>query len=137
MKRFGVVECAKDGETWYEMRERVAGAFVSYEDHAAEVEKLRDGNEQLRVQLAGCSVAAGQNTENSRKERCTREMYGWSPAYQDVCNAVDREIKLRAERDEARSLILECEGVLGYGDEVEKHSLIAKLNLVISRWSAE
>lgn len=51
--------------------------------------------EQMRVQLAGVSVATLQNTENSKKDRAVKGQYGWSPAYQDVCNAIDREIELR------------------------------------------
>lgn len=62
-------------------------------DHLAEAEKLR-------VQLAGCGVAAMCNTEQSRKQqKCVEGDYGWSQSYQDVVNAVGREIKLREERD--------------------------------------
>jgi hypothetical protein len=38
--------------------------------------------EQLRVQLAGCSVAALGGT--SAPQAATPDMYGWSPAYADV-----------------------------------------------------
>jgi hypothetical protein len=41
---------------------------------------LRAKNEQLTVQLAGCSVAA----EGGTKDPATREQWGWSPAYQEV-----------------------------------------------------
>ena len=54
-------------------------------------EKTKDEEiEQLRVQLAGCSVAAlgGTNKEHIAKEGD----YGWSVAYQDVLN-------LRIEHD--------------------------------------
>lgn len=39
---------------------------------------------QLRVQLAGCSVAALGGT--NKKQRAGVNDYGWSPAYQDVLN---------------------------------------------------
>ena len=52
--------------------------------------------EQLRVQLAGCGVAAMQNTEASRAERAKPGDYGYSGSYAEVCKAVDREIALRA-----------------------------------------
>lgn len=38
--------------------------------------------DQLRVQLAGCSVAALGGTKNPAK----KGDFGWSPAYQDVLN---------------------------------------------------
>lgn len=38
--------------------------------------------DQLRVQLAGCLTAAEGYI--SGKNRATKEMYGWSPAYQAV-----------------------------------------------------
>ena len=59
-------------------------------DHVAEIE-------QLRVQLAGCGVAAMCNTVQSRKQqKCVQGDYGWSQSYQDVVNAVEREISFRS-----------------------------------------
>ena len=55
--------------------------------------------EQLRVQLSGCSAAALQNSEESKTNRAKQGNYGWSVAYQDVCDAVDREIELRKKLD--------------------------------------
>ena len=63
----------------------------------AEVERLTADLEQTRVQLAGCGVAAMQNTEESKAHRVERGAYGWSESYGDVCRMVDREIELRAE----------------------------------------
>lgn len=57
-------------------------------DHVAEIERLR-------VQLAGCGVAAMQNTEKSIKYRANEGDYGYSASYSDVCKAVDREIRYR------------------------------------------
>ena len=64
--------------------------------------KERDAEiEQLRVQLAGCGVAAMQNTESSKAGRAKREDYGWSNSYDDVCRMVDREIAQRAVMQQA------------------------------------
>jgi hypothetical protein len=56
--------------------------------------------ETLRIQLAGCGVAAMQNTEGSVKARITAESPYWSASYGDVCRAVDREMQLRQRVDE-------------------------------------
>ena len=59
------------------------------------VNKLIATIEQLRVQLAGCGVAAMQNTEKSMKDRAKDGDYGYSASYSDVCKAVDREVRYR------------------------------------------
>ena len=46
----------------------------------SEPEHGNDPVEQLRVQLAGCGVAAMGGT----KDPARKGQYGWSPAYQDV-----------------------------------------------------
>ncbi len=51
--------------------------------------------EQLRVQLAGCGVAAMQNTPDSIKNRAVEGDYGYSASYADVCEAVNREMHYR------------------------------------------
>jgi hypothetical protein len=66
--------------------------------------KLLSGEiEQLRVQLAGCGVAAMNNTSDSIKLRVPEGSYGWSYSYKDVCDAVDREIALRDTLEKARA----------------------------------
>lgn len=55
-------------------------------------------SEQLeteRMRLVACGVAAGQNTESSIKDRIQSDNPYYSGSYQSVCDAVDREIKLR------------------------------------------
>lgn len=51
--------------------------------------------ERVRIQLAGCGVAAGANTVESIKERIDAANPYYSASYGDVCRAVDREIGLR------------------------------------------
>lgn len=72
--------------------------------------------EQLRVQLAGCGVAALQNTESSKEQRAKRGDYGYSESYADVCRAVDREIELRTQNAKLRDA-LEKLARLGNGDQ--------------------
>ncbi len=51
--------------------------------------------ETLELKLAGCGVAAQQNTQESIKERIPSGHPYHSASYGDVCNAVDREIAAR------------------------------------------
>lgn len=51
-------------------------------EKSAEVENLLSQVERLRVQLAGCATAAQGHT--SGEHVATDDMYGWSPAYEDV-----------------------------------------------------
>jgi gamma-glutamyl phosphate reductase len=79
-----------------------------------EIMFLRAEIEQLRVQLAGCGVVAKCNTETSRaKQKCEQGDYGWSQSYQDVSNAVDREIKLRYAIDTIHDYTVRHHGGLG------------------------
>lgn len=86
----------EDPEVCQEMKDDInswfaAGAPSSYDDWMA----LKREVEQLRVQLAGCGVVAMQNTRSSVALRCVTGEYGWSASYDDVCQAVDREMELR------------------------------------------
>lgn len=70
---------------------------------AAAVARANAEVEQLRVQLAGCGVAAMQNTESSKSQRAVKGDYGYSESYADVCRAVDREIEHRERITELES----------------------------------
>jgi len=87
--------------------------------------ELQAENERLRVQLAGCGVAAMQNTESSKAQRVQKESYGWSESYGDVCRAVDREIELRAERDQLQA---ENERLTQDRDEWRESTVMANAN---------
>lgn len=55
------------------------------------------------MQLAAISTASGQNTESTARERIRRGHPYCTAAYEDVCRAVDREMKLiaaTAEKDQ-------------------------------------
>ena len=67
---------------------------AALQEHDAEIE-------QLRVQLAGCGVAAMQNTESSKAERAKRGDFGWTESYGAVCRMVDREIAQRTVMQQA------------------------------------
>ena len=60
-------------------------------DSKALESKIREMEELHRMQLAGISTATQQNTEASKLARIGKENCYWTPTYQDVCNAVDRE----------------------------------------------
>lgn len=64
----------------------------------AEVEAMEAECEQLRVQLAGCGVAAMCNTRESMTRHAVQPGdYGYSASYGDVVRAVEREVTLREE----------------------------------------
>lgn len=75
--------------------------------------------ERLRIQLAGCGVAAMQNTRSSMALRIGADSPYWSASYRDVCLAVDREVNLREQRD---AYVAQLLGWLS-GDIPELHSL--------------
>lgn len=64
----------------------------------SEIDRLKSELEQTRVQLAGCGVAAMCNTRESMQEQLVEKgAYGYSASYQDVVDAVNREISLREQ----------------------------------------
>jgi hypothetical protein len=88
-------------------------------ENRAELTRLRVENEQLRVQLAGCGVAALGNTIEAVKQRVSKGDYGWSASYGDVCDAVDRELKLREALSVARDSLIEAKIVGSIAEELE------------------
>lgn len=57
------------------------------------------------MRLAAISTATIQNTIGSKAERIGRNNPYWTQAYEDVCVAVDREIKHRDEAAHMRRVI--------------------------------
>lgn len=65
---------------------------------------------QLRVQLAGCGVAAMCNTRESMQEQLVEKgAYGYSASYQDVVDAVNREISLREQLTASQQQVAELQ----------------------------
>lgn len=61
-----------------------------------------ESNEQLRMCLAACSVAAVSNTDETfRAVELKKGAWAWSVAFDDVRAAVAREMDLRQRKDEA------------------------------------
>lgn len=74
----------------------VSGDLLScLEKLFTQAEKSEDLKELHRMQLVACSTAALANTDKSKEFRIGKENDYWTPAYQDVCDAVDREIRYR------------------------------------------
>ena len=71
--------------------------------------------EQLQCQLAGCGVAAMQNTRDSTTKRAAPGDYGYSASYEEVCLAVDREMAMREQRDELLATLI---GLLGEAEAI-------------------
>lgn len=69
---------------------------------AAQLEREARELETERLRLAGCGVAAGQNTAGSVAQRIPRKNPYWSASYDEVCRAVDREMDLRAALESRR-----------------------------------
>ena len=70
--------------------ERRVTSAIELSDETKELNGLKDQIEQLRVQLAGCGVAALGGTKDPAREGD----YGWSPSYQDC-------LELRLKFDES------------------------------------
>lgn len=62
--------------------------------------EMEEQIKELQCKLAGCGVAAMQNTRHTIARRIAPGEYGYSMSYAEVCRAVDREIALREQCDE-------------------------------------
>ena len=84
------------------------------DDLLFQVDKLLEQTKRLKCQLAGCGVAAMQNTRDSMTQRAAPGDYGYSASYEKVCLAVDREIALREQRDELLEALKYCRNKIAY-----------------------
>ena len=69
--------------------------------------EMEEQIKELQCKLAGCGVAAMQNTHHTIARRIGPGEYGYSMSYAEVCRAVDREIALREQRDELLDVVRE------------------------------
>lgn len=81
--------------TPHQMRQQHVESLRTIHEQQKENEKLSTEVEQLRVQLAGCAVAAQGGTDPEQSQVAKKGDYGWSPAYQDV-------LELRRKYDELK-----------------------------------
>jgi uncharacterized coiled-coil DUF342 family protein len=95
MLRRAEARCAALSAAFDEERQR----FEEVAQLRKELDEARAEAEQLRVQLAGCSVAV----TGSWDSQATKGQYGWSENYEDVLMLRRRFDEVRAERDEARA----------------------------------
>ena len=98
---------------------------------AAEIERLRADLEREQLRLSACGVIALSNTpESAAKARQIHDDYK-SASCDDVARAVDREMALRAERDDIndrlRSADTESSALRG--------ALIAAMEVVQREWT--
>jgi len=101
-----------------------AYALAACADRDAEVERLR-------VQLAGCSVAANSNTEESQLANTIPvDSYGYSASYGDCLRASLRELTERQRTETAEARVRELERQVGKLKEVgmENDALRARLD---------
>ena len=75
------------------------------------VKELEGEIEHERVRLAGCGVAACQNTQETIKDRIGKGSYGYSASYESVCDAVDREMKYREALEKIASHGIYCSDI--------------------------
>ncbi|NDI85041.1 hypothetical protein [Undibacterium crateris] len=102
----------KDGSRHDICRRIESDLKIQNEQLCDQAEALRQENAELKAQLekermrlAGCATAALMNTEESVKDRISSDNPYWSASYGDICNAVDREIALRNENQQLKSVI--------------------------------
>lgn len=74
-------------------------AVIDAEGPPEELAQLAAEREALAMKLAACTTAALGNTPGSASARIPREHPYFSATYQDVCDAVDREMAHRSRAD--------------------------------------
>ena len=117
------IEKSKSDEKIKELDAELQILKNRYSELEGYLEATQEENEDLeakleisRMQLVACGVAALQNTEKSKVDRITKDNPYYSASYKDVCDAVDREIDLRAKLEiavEALEDIKTCVPVIG------------------------
>jgi len=99
MDKSGVYRDASDNEEI-----PPGNGYLLTKDQALEFLRLKEEVETLRLQLAACGVAALCNTKEScDQQRIEKTNPYYSASYQDVCNMVDREMRLRQQVEIARN----------------------------------
>lgn len=72
-------------------------------------EALEDEVETLRLKLAACGVAALCNTrESACKQKVSKDSPYYSASYEDICDAVNREMDLREENEKLKAKLEKC-----------------------------
>lgn len=104
----GNLKCLKCGKTTpsepykptdEEFLKDLQETFKGFDEKAFPIVRLLSiigERDELRImQLAAISTVSMQNTEKTKKERIERANLYWTTAYQDTCDAVDREMAHR------------------------------------------
>ena len=84
------------------------------DDLLAQQNELQEQIKELQCKLAGCGVAAMQNTHHTIARRIAPGDYGYSASYAEVCRAVDREMAIREQRDELLEALQDALGDLEF-----------------------
>lgn len=142
--------------------DRAAGGLFPFSDAlSAQVQSARSTIEstfaeveRLRVQLAGCGVAAMANTRESlerlRAECCDPDVYGYSASFGDCLRACEREIDERERADRAesdRTALLEVvrrlmpyvnppDDLAGYEQRIAYYATVRETESLLSRITA-
>jgi hypothetical protein len=77
--------------------------------------------EDSSMKLAGVSTACLQNTEKTIKDRIDKSNPYWTVAYGDVCDTVDREMKLRTENAKLRGALEKIKREAGNSHDCHYH----------------
>lgn len=94
-------------EKGYKIHQALQSAISHFEQHLSdeevcatdlkncqEIKLLQEQIDQLRVQLAGCGIAASGYTMD-KGDLCKKGDYGWSASFQDCQDLWDKYIKLK------------------------------------------